>query len=180
VDDAKATVADFEAYQRPDELAWIARLAERFGVELSPHAALVFEEVSERCFGGIGYAEIGERAALPPAAERATAPAVFSTPSVESTQAGSGLRLVAYTPLFSGPEVERTPELAFQRPEPVVQVARADARTRGIRNGAVVTVSSNGTSVAFRARIAGDVPEGTVRIAREHAGELQGIVEVRA
>ena len=27
----------------PDELAWIAKLAERFGVELSPHASLVFE-----------------------------------------------------------------------------------------------------------------------------------------
>ena len=30
----------------PDELAWIAKLAERFGVELSPHASLVFEEIS--------------------------------------------------------------------------------------------------------------------------------------
>ena len=30
----------------PDELAWIAKLAERFEVELSPHASLVFEEIA--------------------------------------------------------------------------------------------------------------------------------------
>ena len=30
----------------PDELAWIAKLAERFGIELSPHAGRVFEELS--------------------------------------------------------------------------------------------------------------------------------------
>ena len=35
----------------PDELAWIAKLAERFDVELSPHSPQVFAELSERCFG---------------------------------------------------------------------------------------------------------------------------------
>ena len=49
----------------PDELAWIAKLAERFDVELSPHAAIVFEEVSARCFGGIPFGAVGERAPLP-------------------------------------------------------------------------------------------------------------------
>ena len=39
----------------PDELAWIAKLAERFGVALSPHAAVVFEELSATCYGGISY-----------------------------------------------------------------------------------------------------------------------------
>src|SRR5205807_9897125 len=42
----------------PDELAWIAKLAERFGAELSPHASLVFDEVSERCYAGIAFAAI--------------------------------------------------------------------------------------------------------------------------
>ena len=41
----------------PDELAWIAKLAERFGVELSPHASLVFEEVSAICYGGISFGD---------------------------------------------------------------------------------------------------------------------------
>ena len=36
----------------PDELAWIAKLGRRFGLDISPHAALLFEEVAERCFAG--------------------------------------------------------------------------------------------------------------------------------
>ena len=55
----------------PDELAWIAKLAERFDVELSPHAPQIFAELSERCYGGIDYPAIGELAELP---ERAAAP----------------------------------------------------------------------------------------------------------
>src|SRR5207253_8352862 len=48
----------------PDELAWIAKLAERFGVELSPYAALLFEELAERVFPGLPFGEVGERAPL--------------------------------------------------------------------------------------------------------------------
>ena len=55
----------------PDELAWIAKLAERFEVELSPHAAVVFEEVSAACFGGVSFGEIGEQAPLPGAGRSA-------------------------------------------------------------------------------------------------------------
>ena len=36
----------------PDELAWLSKLAARFGVELSPHAPVVFEEISAKAFGG--------------------------------------------------------------------------------------------------------------------------------
>ena len=50
----------------PDELAWIAKLAERFGVEVSPYPSTVFEEVSAIAFGGIPFGELGERAPLPP------------------------------------------------------------------------------------------------------------------
>ena len=53
----------------PDELAWIAKLGERFGVEISPYASTLFEEVSAVCYGGISFGEIGEQASLPPAAE---------------------------------------------------------------------------------------------------------------
>jgi NADH dehydrogenase/NADH:ubiquinone oxidoreductase subunit G len=162
----------------PDELAWIAKLAERFGVELSPHASLVFAEVSERCFGGISFGEVGEIAALPERA--APAPRETREPGSRSEPSSDGLRLVAYRPLFSGAAVERTPELEFQRPEAEVQLARADAKARGIRNGQTVTVSSNGTSLELRARVARDLAAGTVRIAREHAGDLHERVEVSA
>jgi len=157
----------------PDELAWIAKLAERFGVELSPHAAVVFGEISAKCFGGIAFGDIGERASLPPKAAR---PESARKPVRPSRWAG--LRLVAYRPLFSGTAVERTPELQFQRPEPEVQLSREDARKRRIRNGQTVKVSSNGTSVELRARIAADLTAGTVRIAREHSGDLHPTVEV--
>ena len=68
----------------PDELAWIAKLAERFDVELSPHAPQVFAELSERCYGGIDYPAIGEPAALP---ERAEVTDVPSAPKAREAPA---------------------------------------------------------------------------------------------
>src|SRR5207302_9019203 len=49
----------------PDELAWIARLAERFGVETSPYPSAVFAEVSAIAFGGMPFGEVGQLARLP-------------------------------------------------------------------------------------------------------------------
>ena len=116
----------------PDVLAWLAKLAGRFGVELSPHASVVFEEVSATCFDGIALADVGERAALQPRTSAAAPPS-----RREAARAtGRALRLVAYRPLFSGAAVERTPELEFQRPEAEVWLSPADARARKIRNGA--------------------------------------------
>ena len=159
----------------PDELAWLSKLADRFGVTVSPHAPLVFAEISAACFGGIAFGEIGEQADLPsPAAQ---APPQASPPPPAAPRVG--LRLVTYRPLFTGAAVERTPELEFQRPAPEIELAPADARARGIRAGATVTVSSNGTSLELTARLARDLAAGTVRIAREHAGELHETVEVR-
>jgi anaerobic selenocysteine-containing dehydrogenase len=83
-----------------------------------------------------------------------------------------------YRPLFSGTAVDRTPELQFQRPGPEIQLSPDDAKARGIRNGATVTVSSNGTSLELRARIARDLRRGVVRVPGEHAGDLHATVEV--
>ncbi|HVC88301.1 MAG TPA: 2Fe-2S iron-sulfur cluster-binding protein [Gaiellaceae bacterium] len=159
----------------PDVLAWISKLAARFGVELSPYASVVFDEVSDKCFGGVTFAEVGERAALPPRAERQTQEP--GSPG-EPGSRGSGLRLVAFRPLFSGAAVERTPELQFQRPGGEVQISREDATARKLRNGQAVTVSSNGTSVELRVRIARDLAAGTVRVAESDAGDLHAMVEV--
>jgi NADH dehydrogenase/NADH:ubiquinone oxidoreductase subunit G len=159
----------------PDELAWIAKLAERFGVELSPHASVVFEEVSATCYGGISFGEIGEHAALPGRVTRAHT--VESPPPVPVT-GGKGLRLLTFKPLFSGPAVERTPELDFQRRDGEVELSPDDARKRDIGNGDEVTVSSNGTSLRLRARIARDLPPGTARIPRDDAAGLHELVEV--
>jgi NADH dehydrogenase/NADH:ubiquinone oxidoreductase subunit G len=160
----------------PDELAWIAKLAERFDVELSPYPSAVFDEVSALCFGGIAFGDVADTAELAPRAGTAPAPAPREPGS--RSEPGSGLRLVAYRPLFSGAAVERTPELEFQRPLPEVYLSRADAQSRKIRNGQTVTVSSNGTSLELRARIAADLAAGVVRIAEEHAADLHATVEV--
>jgi NADH dehydrogenase/NADH:ubiquinone oxidoreductase subunit G len=160
----------------PDELAWTAKLAERLGVEVSPYPSAVFAEVSEIAFGGIPFGEVGEFAGLPSAVETPTHPE--AEPLRQSVVKEEGLRLVRYRPLFSGAAVERVPELQFQRPLAEVQLAERDAHERGIRNGDDVTVRSNGTSVTLRARLTRELRTGVVRIADEHAGDLQPSVEV--
>ena len=157
----------------PDELAWISRLAERFGIDVSPYPSAVFEEVSAIAFGGIPFGAVGDRAELPPAAGHV--PGQTRDVAREDT---SGLRLVRYRPLFSGPAVDRTPELQFQRPLAEVEISQHDAIDRRIRPGDEVTVSSNGTSVTLRARVSDELRAGVVRIAEEHAGDLQPSVEL--
>jgi NADH-quinone oxidoreductase subunit G len=159
----------------PDELAWIAKLAERFDVELSPYPSAVFAEVSEIAFGGIPFGAVGEYAELPPATG---GPELVPEPPVDVVTPGTALRLVRYRPLFSGPAVDRVPELQFQRAQREVELSEQDAAERGIRNGAEVTVSSNGTSTTLRARITGDLRAGVVRIAEPYAGDLAAAVEV--
>ena len=167
----------------PDELAWIARLAERFGVELSPHASIVFTELSERLYGGISFGEVGERAALPGRVSY-TAPEPAPVAPLPPLQASPAEHLLGtlqvnrYKPLFSGPAVERVPELQFQRPGPVIELAAPDAERRQIAGGETVSVRSNGTSVELRASINRSLAAGTVRIAEEHAADLHRDVEV--
>ena len=80
----------------------------------------------------------------------------------ETTSCGA-LRLHRYRPLFSGPAVERVPELEFQRPEPTSSSSAADAERRGIATGDTVLVRSNGTSVELRARVNRKLVEGVAR-----------------
>ncbi len=161
----------------PDELAWISKLAARFEVTLSPHAPAVFDELSAICFGGISFADVGEQSTLP---ARPQTLAAVPVPPARTLPEGSGLRLLRYRPLFSGPAVERTRELAFQQPGREVELAPGDARARAVSGGDEVTVSSNGTSVRLRARLNRELPAGTVRIPRGVADELHDFVEVTA
>ena len=160
----------------PDELEWIAQLASRFSVELSPYPAQVFAEVSARCYGGLSFSEVGERAALRAYSD---APAHVDEPALpEPHVPAEGLRLVCYKPLFSGPAVERVLELQFQRPHAEVELSRADAEQRGIKTGDEVTLSGGGASVTLIARVNKNLREGVVRVAREFAGEVRGAADV--
>ena len=164
----------------PDELAWIAKLAARFDVDVSPHASVLFEEISARCFGGaIASDSAGLPARTPYEAPAPAAPAPTSVaPRPDEDHVIGQLRLVRYRPLFSGPQVERVAELQFQRPERELQLAPADAAKRQIANGDTVLVRSNGTSLELRARINRRLVEGVARVADEHAADLHPTVEV--
>ena len=151
----------------PDELAWISKLAERFGVTVSPYAPAVFEE-----FSGMAFADVGDLGLLPPKKDGLVAE------QPRSARRQRGTRLVTYKPLFSGPAVERIAELQFQRPEPEIELAAADARKQGIATGDTVRVGRNGTSIELRARVSRSLRAGTARVAREHAGGLGDMVEV--
>jgi NADH-quinone oxidoreductase subunit G len=167
----------------PDELAWIAKLAERFGVELSPYPSVVFEELSALEYGGISFGDVGEHAPLPARTPYEPPPRAPAAP-VPPAQAEPGehflgtLTLHRYRPLFSGPAVERVPELAFQRPERVIELAAPDAERRQIASGDTVSVRSNGTSVELRAQVSRALAAGVVRVADEHAADLHRDVEV--
>ena len=162
----------------PDELAWISKLAERFGVEVSPYPSVVFGELSGKCYGGMTYEDVGEHARLPERATPSETAAPSPAPRPSKGDGAGALRLVRYRPLFSGPAVERVPEIQFQRPAPEVELSAKDARSRGIANGDEVIVGSNGSSRELRARLNKTLRPGTVRIADEHAEGLQPRVEV--
>ena len=143
-----------------DELSWLARLGERFGVGIDPWPSAPLP---------------AERAELPPRGERIAldAPAPTHPPPERS-----GLRLVRYRPLFSGAAVERVPQLQFQRPVAEAELAWADANARGIARGDEISVRSNGTSVTLRAAVSRRLAAGIVRVAGEHAEGLADSVEV--
>ena len=160
----------------PDELEWISQLAVRFGVDVAPYASAVFAEVSQACYGGLPFGEVGERAALRGYSD---APAHVEPPALpEPSATGDGLRLVSYKPLFSGPAVERVTELQFQRPQAEVELSAEDATRRGIANGEQVTLSAGDHAVSLRARVNRRLRPGIVRVPHEHAGGLQGFVDI--
>ena len=168
-------VRDLRAADRLRLLPWISKLAARFDVDVPPHAAGVFAEVASELFRDLALDDLGVHAPLP-ARHVYAAPPPATTP--DQVDEPSALRLHRYTPLFSGPAVERVPELGFQRPGRDVELSAADAATRGIANGDSVVVRSNGTSVELRARVNRRLIDGTVRVAEEHAGDLHPAVEV--
>jgi NADH-quinone oxidoreductase subunit G len=138
---------------RPD-LEWLAELAASFGVTLEPMPELPVAPAAEK----------------PPSAAAA---APLEPPVAPK------LRLARYRALFSGSAVERVPQLEFQRPEAVIELAPEDAAKRSIATGDTVTVLANGTSVELRARVNSRLVAGAARAAEEHVRDLPDLVEVR-
>jgi len=167
----------------PDELAWLSLLGARLGVPIAPDAPAVYAELGEKLFRDLSLEDLGLEAPLPARQPYAAPPAGTTEPppplpAPASEHFVGELRLHRYQPLFSGPAVERVPELRFQRPEPELELSVADAERRGIASGDAVVVRSNGTSVELRARVDRRLVEGVARVAAEHAGDLHAAVEV--
>ncbi len=142
-----------------DELAFFAYLAGRFGVQVDPWAGRL----------------PADHAPLP---ERDEPRAVKAPTARQPKRAGRGLELLRYRGVFSGPAVERVPQLQFQRSLAEVEISAADALKRGITAGDPVKVSSNGTSKTLTARLNRRLLAGVVRIEDEHADGLGPRVEV--
>ena len=168
----------------PDELAWISKLAERFGLELPPHGDRSLRRAVRAALPGSHARGPGparsarRRGSRTRRRDAATtqAPAPLVEPADEHFV--GELRLQRYRPLFSGPAVERVPELGFQRPAPEVELSPVDAERRGIATGDAVLIRSNGTSVELRARVSRRLVAGVARVADEHAADLHPAVEV--
>jgi predicted molibdopterin-dependent oxidoreductase YjgC len=161
-----------------DETAVVAELGRRVGVAIPGSPIELFEQLSERLYGGLVFDDVSETAELPPPAAAPAEPAADHDEEIATDAAAGGLRVVGYRSLFSGPMVERVPELQFQRPGREVGLAPRDATARGIASGDPVLVSTNGTSVELRARIERGLAPGHVRLADEHCRDLGRYVEV--
>jgi NADH-quinone oxidoreductase subunit G len=143
-----------------DELEFFARLAQRFGIEVSPWPRVA----------------VDERASLPP--REPGLPAAAPAAPVSRNGHGAGLQLLRYRPLFRGAAVERVPELQFQRPAAEVELSAADAKARGVSTGDTVRVSSNGASRQLSVRVNRRLMAGVARVADEHTTGLDATVEV--
>jgi predicted molibdopterin-dependent oxidoreductase YjgC len=161
-----------------DETAVIAELGRRLGVAIPASVPELFAELSERVYGGLDYGAVDEHSELPGRIPAGAAGARNGS-AVEKAP-GAGLRLVPYRALFSGPAVERVPELQFQRPAAEVTLAARDAAARGIATGDELTLSSNGTSVRLRARVSARLAPGHALVADDHCRGLGRYVEALA
>ena len=117
----------------PDEIAWIAKLAERFGVDDRP-----------------ARARRSRRGASPARARRApSAPRQLPAAAEErGRRRAAPLQLVRYRSLFSGPGGRARRGAPVPAPRRRDRALAARREVRGISTGDEVVVRSNGTSVA--------------------------------
>jgi NADH-quinone oxidoreductase subunit G len=160
-----------------DELAIVSALGSRFGVDIPDTAPELFAELSALVYDGLEFAAVKDRAPLPPRPPARPAPEPEPQPSKPAKEE-RGLELLRYRGLFSGPAVERVPELQFQRPRAEVELSPEDASNKGIAPGDLVSVRSRRVGVQLAARINRDLSAGVVRAPEDHVRELGARVEI--
>ena len=117
----------------PDEIAWLAKLAERFGVELSPYPSVVFAELSELIYGGMGVRCGGRTRAA--ARSDSIRGSVACSGGARSTPGGSARRaLPGHAEAAALPAALRRPG-GGASPGACLPAARARDRACGRRRG---------------------------------------------
>ena len=141
----------------PDELAWISKLAARFDVELPAACGGRVRRAGRARSSATSHSRTSGSTRRFPARHAYVAPDPATTPAPTPTRHRQRLRLQRYRPLFSGPAVERVPELGFQRPHPRGRAVRCRGRRSLAASRAVTPSSSARTarSVELRARVTG-------------------------
>jgi NADH-quinone oxidoreductase subunit G len=160
-----------------DELSLISALGSRFGVDVPDTVPELWSELAELIYDSLEFALVAERAALPPRPPRQDLPDPDAAEQKPAKEEG-GLVLVRYQSLFSGPAVERVPQLEFQRPRPEVELSPAEASNKGIAAGDLVRLRSGRASVRLAARINPDLVAGVARAPAEHVRQLGTRVEI--
>ncbi len=91
-----------------------------------------------------------------------------SVPEAGPAPVGSRLRLGTFRTAWDGPEAENAPALSFLSRDTTVELSPADAERVGVRNGAAVTVTSDGgAAVDATVLIRSGVPVGSAFLSCE-------------
>jgi NADH-quinone oxidoreductase subunit G len=92
-------------------------------------------------------------------------------------QANGRLRVGAFRSVWSSPEVDLSPSLAFLNRGALAELSPADAERLGVAHGQTVVLSQEGTSVEAEAVVRHAVPGGTVFVS-ELGAFTEPLVEV--
>ncbi len=142
------------------------------------YAGLTLDEIGGR---GMRWQEREAAAAYPSSA--APGPVRAPAPADSGSQ---GLRLGTFRSIWASPEVEHSPALSFLAPRQRAEMAPDDADRLGLRDGAPVVVSNNGSAVDATVVLRHAVPAGTIFLqdgldGPDSANVLTGsVVEVKA
>jgi len=136
-------------------------LGRRLGLDLPADPASAFRDMagSRQAFTGLAWHEIGEHGVRPQPPALGPPPPVPHVGEAEP----QGTIVIGYRQLMSGPTVEHTPALQFQR-RSGIEIAHADAQTLGIATGDRVEVAYGGSTVTGAAVVHRRLMRGVVRM----------------
>jgi predicted molibdopterin-dependent oxidoreductase YjgC len=143
--------------------AFALGVAGRLGVELPPDAPSAFADMAARrpAFAGSSWSGIGERA---PLGERPAPSAAPAAPHAAASDTPRGTVVVGYRELMSGPAVDHSEALHFQR-RAGVEISHDDAAALGVRPGDRVRVTYDGGEHEGAAVVLRRLRPGVVRVA---------------